>query len=159
MKYGPIAPKKAFTIIEVMLAIAMLLIVVLGTSGFRYNAALNARRADLQTTASRIALLLCEGWSGVGGDITFNPENAFSPDLDISAYIGPPAPLNFNIIGTYKIVLEGSDYYSTLSYFDIDSELRIINVIVCWDQDGMQTSDFASADKSYGLTTYIENPN
>jgi prepilin-type N-terminal cleavage/methylation domain-containing protein len=59
MKSKKVESKKAFTIIEVMIAIAIMLIAILGTSAFRYNTALSARRADLHTTSARVALLLC----------------------------------------------------------------------------------------------------
>ena len=159
MDYRKNTQKKAFTIIEVMLAIAILLVAVLGTSAFRYSAALNARRADLQTTASRTALLLCESWSGVGGSATFNPEAVFVADINIISHTGPTEPLGFNVLGSYQIVMEGNHYYATLSWIDIAPELRALNVIVNWDQADTGTHDVSQADRSYQLTTYIENPN
>ena len=135
--------EKAFTLIEVMIAIIVLLITILGTSAYRYHAALSARRSDLYTNAARTALLLCEGWSGMGGDITFDPVEAFGSDLTIISNTGPEAPSSFTQLGSYKIVLEGSDYYATLS----------------WKECGRGTDSFDNADKSYWLTTYVENPN
>ena len=61
MKSKKVKFKNAFTIIEAMIAIAILLIAILGTSAFRYHTALSARRADLHTTSARVAMLLCEG--------------------------------------------------------------------------------------------------
>jgi len=151
--------KSAFTLIEVMIAITILLIAILGTSAYRYNAALSARRADLYTNAARTAILLCEGWSGLGGDTTFDPVGAFGSDLTITNNVGPGAPSTFTTLGSYKILLEGSDYYATLSWKNLDTELRALNVIVSWNQCGRGTNSFDSVDKSYRLTTYIENPN
>ena len=42
--------------------ITILLIALIGTSTFRYAAALDVRRADAHTTAARIALALGESW-------------------------------------------------------------------------------------------------
>lgn len=152
--------KKAFTIIEVMIAITILLIAVLGTSAFRYNAALSARRADLYTNAARTALLLCEGWNGVGGAPAFDPVEAFGgSDLTIINDIGPSVPSGFTALGSYKVLLEGGDYYATMSWKDLATDLRVLNVIVSWDQCGRGTNSFANADKSYQLSAYVENPN
>jgi Tfp pilus assembly protein PilV len=54
----------AVTLIEVMAAIVMVSVAVLGASGYRYYSALDAKRANMQSTAARIALLLCENRPG-----------------------------------------------------------------------------------------------
>ena len=51
-----------------MVAVTILLIALIGTSTFRYAAALDGRRAGTQTTAARVALTLCESWRGVKGN-------------------------------------------------------------------------------------------
>jgi len=150
--------RRAFTITEVMIAIVIFIIAFLGTSAYRYHAALSAHRADLQTTAARTALLLCEGWSGVKGVATFDPVAAFSSDLTISENVGPEVPDDFTLLDSYKIVLEGTDYYATLSWQDLATGLRALNVIVSWDQTGQGTDSFSDTNKSYRLTTYVENP-
>ena len=61
----------AFTIVEIMEAMVILLIAMIGASGYRYYAALDARKAAMQATAARIGLLLCESWRGVEGTETF----------------------------------------------------------------------------------------
>lgn len=55
------------TLIEVMIAILILSITALATSGFRYYAAMDARKADVQITAARLASLILSGWKGCGG--------------------------------------------------------------------------------------------
>ena len=56
-KYGA-----GFTLVEMMVTIAVLLIAVLGISAFRYNSALSAREAEAKTNAARIA-------HGTGGSV------------------------------------------------------------------------------------------
>ena len=68
----------AFTLIEVIAAILILSIAVLGTSGYRYYAALDARKATMHTTAAGIGLLLCESWRRLSDQNTFDPEACFS---------------------------------------------------------------------------------
>ena len=55
------------TLIEVMVTIVVISIAVVGAAGYRYHSALNARRANVQITAARIALLMLESWKGQGG--------------------------------------------------------------------------------------------
>jgi len=150
---------KAFTTLEVMIAVIILIIAVLGASAFRYSAALNARRVDLYTNSARTALLLCEAWSGKGGAATFDPVDVFGEDMSIISDVGPDAPAQFAALGSYKIVLQNDNYYVTLSSRNIAADLRALNVIISWDQTGAGSGEFDDADKSYRLTTYVENPN
>jgi Tfp pilus assembly protein PilV len=151
--------RMGFTFLEVMIAMSMLIIAILGTSAYRYSAALSARRADLQTTAARTALLLCESWTGAGGATNFDPKVAFGTDIAIIDSVGPNTPAGFTELGRYRILLEGNDYYATLSWKNLATELRALNVVVSWDQFGRGTNAFSGANKSYRLTTYVENPN
>jgi type II secretory pathway pseudopilin PulG len=151
--------KNGFTIVEVTVAITVLIIAILGTSAFQYHSALSARRADLYTTSARAALLLCEGWTGTGGNINFAPVSMFAPDVNIVESVGPTKPTDFTKLGSYKIRLEGCDYFATMSWKNLNADLRALNVIVSWDQFGKGKSGFANANKSYRLTTYVENPN
>ena len=146
--------RNAFTIVEVMIAAAIVFIAIIGTSANRYGATLNARRADLHATAVRTALLLCEGWNGTCGSTSFNPDNTFSSGLDIIASEGPDAPDGFTTLGSYRIMLEGVEYYATLSWENAETDLRALSVIVSWDPSGQGQS----AAKSYQLITYVENP-
>ena len=148
----------AFTILEIMIAAVIFIVAFLGTSAYRYGASLDARKADLQSTAVRTALMLCEGWNGVGGAASFKPVAAFSSDIIISAGVGPDAPSGFTWLGSYKVNFERTDYFVTLSWKKISTDLRALSVIVSWDQSGQDTGSFENANKSYRLTTYVENP-
>jgi type II secretory pathway pseudopilin PulG len=159
MLFNKAKSNRAFTTLEVMIAVVILIIAILGTSAFRYSAALNARRVDLYTNSARTALLLCEAWSGKGGAATFDPVAVFGADMSISADVGPDVPAQFVALGSYKIVLQNDNYYVTLSSKNIAADLRALNVIVSWDQTGAGSGEFEDADKSYRLTTYVENPN
>ncbi len=70
----------AVTLIEVMVAIVILSVTVLGTSGFRYYAAMDARKADVQITAARLASHLLNGWKGVGGYSAYSIYELLDPD-------------------------------------------------------------------------------
>ena len=150
--------KKAFTLIEIMIAVVIFIIAFLGTSAYRYGASLDARRADLQTKATRTALLFSEAWNGVGGATSFKPVAAFSSDITISVSVGPDEPSGFTWLGSYKVNFERTDYFVTLSWKKTDPDLKVLSVIVNWDASGQNTGNFAAAQKSYRLTTYVENP-
>jgi hypothetical protein len=147
------------TLVEVMLAIFILLITVLGASGYRYYAALDARKADLQTTAARIASLLCESWRGASDPNTFDPIQLTTGDPNSTlvvetSYDGPAVPADFTLLGIYKITINGVNYNAVLSWKDISQGLRALNVIVAWNPRGSQSE---LPDKSFKLTTYTAN--
>ncbi len=161
------------TLVEVMAAMAVLAIAALGASAFRYHAALGARKADLQTTAARTALLLCESWRGVSNPSTFDPTqlatsgpNSALAIETITIYEGHAVPADFTPLGTYGITINDVNYYAVLSWKDVSPGLRALNVIVAWDQRGSGPSsgggnvyDWGSVDasKSFKLTTYVVN--
>ncbi len=146
------------TLVEVMVAVTVLLVAMLGTSAYHYSAALNARRGNIYATASRTALLLSEGWNGVFGATNFNPVTAFGEQLTFTNSEGPEQPGGFTLLGKYRIEIDDVGYYATLSYKNIASELRALNIIISWDHSAKGDEAFGSVSKSYELTVYVENP-
>lgn len=152
-----------FTLVEIMAAIVILMVAVLGTSAFRYTAALGARRADAQTTAARIGLLLTESWRGTSDPNTFDPTdlaNGFSEStLEInSGSVSIEAPAGFTVLGTYRIAANDFGYDAVLSWKDVSGGgLRALNVIVAWDQRGSGSEYQRYPDKSFELTAYVTN--
>jgi hypothetical protein len=152
------------TLISSMIAVAIILIAIIGTSNFRYYTALDSRRATAQTEAARIALLLCESWRGVQGELNYDPITNLSSDLTISANEGPACPEDFTSLGSYSIMLDKNDgqddseyhisYYATLSWKDIQAGLRALNVTVAWAQKDLSVGGYGSTDKSFTLTIY-----
>jgi len=147
----------AFTLVEVMAATLILTVVVLGAAGYRYYTALDVRKASMHTAASRIALLLSESWRGVKGIETYDPTAHFGTDLAITASGGSSAPGGFTLLGSYTVALNGVNYYATLSWKDVSTGLRALNVVVAWSQKSQVTTNVADADKSFKLTTYTQN--
>ena len=151
------------TLISSLVAVAIILIALIGTSNFRYYAALDTRRATAQTEASRIALLLCESWRGIQGDLNYDPISVLSSDLIISNSEGSESPEGFTSLGSYLIMLGNNNeqeeneyhisYYTTLSWKDIEPGLRMLNIIVSWAQRDTG-GGFENADKSFSLTIY-----
>jgi hypothetical protein len=161
LKTGKIKCHRGVSLVSTMVAVAILLIALIGTSTFRYAAALDGRRADAHTTAARIALTLCESWRGVRGDLTYNPTVLLDSDLQVAAGQGPVKPEDFTLLGSYTINFNDdagvNDYTATLSWKDIQPGLRALNVIVAWASREQEGDDgLAAADKSFGLTVYTQ---
>jgi len=152
----------AVTLIEVMAAIVIVAIAVLGASGYRYYSTLDARRADFQNAAARIALLLCENWRGRGYDHTtdYDPvTHLTSAGLTVAnSGVGPGYGLT-NHLGQYEITADDVHYWAALSYDAGADGLRTLNVVVAWAQRQTgSAADIAAAaglDKTFKLTTYV----
>ena len=157
-KADRIRRRRGMSLVGTMVAVVILLIAVIGTSSFRYCAALDARRADAQTSAARIALMLCESWSGVDGAVTYNPILQLGSDLVVTQSItGPAKASDFTLLGTYKVVLKdfhGVNHYATLSWKDVQPGLRALNVVVAWAQRGAGADKVENVDKSFRLTVH-----
>jgi len=152
----------AVTLIEVMAAIVIVAIAVIGASGYRYYSTLDARRADFQNAAARIALLLCENWRGRGydGTTTYNPiVHLTSENLLVAASgVGPDYASGFTPLGRYEITMDGVHYWAALSWDDDAATvgLRVLNVVVAWAQRQTGSDDAAAGlDKTFRLTTYV----
>ena len=164
LKTRKIRCRRGVSLVGTMVAVAILLIALIGTSTFRYAAALDGRRADAHTTASRIALTLCENWRGVKGAPTYNPTAYSGSDLEVAAGEGPDKPEDFTLLGSYTVQFDDgagvNDYAATLSWKDIQPGLRALNVVVAWvsrEQPVEGKNDAAATpDKSFGLTVYTQ---
>jgi len=112
MRHKPGKTRSGLTLIELMLAITVIVVGVLGAMMFRYGSALEARKADIQVGAGRVALLILEGWKGAIGSTTYNPKT----DISLSG--------NISISGTgpYTVQLTGggmnTSYSASLTRLD-----------------------------------------
>ena len=140
------------TLIEVMLAIVIVSMIVLGASGYRYYALLDVRKAEMRNNAATIALLFCENWRGRG----FNAAATFEPQYDDS--LG--SELDFEDVDTdsktYTININGVRYYAAMSWLELGEELRALNVAVRWAQrQRLEDGGPPAPDKSFYLTTFV----
>jgi hypothetical protein len=148
-----------------MIFIVVLTIAVIGTSGYRYFAAMDIRRSDNEITAGRIAMQLVESWKGIGGgDSTYNPINDTGIGLDIesaSSALAPEKPSTFTLLqngGYYKVVSNDSIYYATMSYHTINSasgNLETLNVIVNWPANESLPDNDVTTKKSLCLSELL----
>ncbi len=158
MKNDNLKRFRGVSLIEAMLAITVLVIAVLGASGYRYYSSLDGKRADMRSTASRIGMLLCESWRGVKGDEDFDPTVYSETQLAMTEITVPDSlvPDDFKALGAYEIQTGNVNYYAVLSYDDVSDGLRAMNIVVTWAQRQQSESSVADADKQFSLTTYVE---
>jgi prepilin-type N-terminal cleavage/methylation domain-containing protein len=164
-----------FTIIEMMVTILVLAIIVIGTAGYRYYSALDARKAVKESDAARVALMLLESWRAHQGDPLFDPTTnppLFNPSGFITKSSGsfPPGPedagITWTSLGSYTITMQSVNpsesaltYYVTLSYNNNDYKpgLRILNATAAWPISINEQNYTTSGNYwTISLTTYAE---
>jgi Tfp pilus assembly protein PilV len=141
--------RRGFSLLDVIIASVVLIIAILGTTSYRYHSALDERKAAMQTAAARVALLLCESWRGVHGDTTCNPTAWNLYGVSISAGSGPAVPSGFTSLNSYAITTNNFNYTATLSWQNISTGLRVLNITIVWPTSGTGTPN-----NSYILTSY-----
>jgi Tfp pilus assembly protein PilV len=150
--------RRGLSLVNTMVTVTILSVAVIGSSSFRYCAALDSRRAAKQVAAAQIAVLLCESWRAVEGIETYDPVAHLGTDLELTENPDAPGntPTGFTTLGGYTVTLNGADFYATLSWNDVDAGLRAINVTVAWAQRDSNADD---TDKAFQLTAYTLTAN
>ncbi|MDD5063452.1 MAG: prepilin-type N-terminal cleavage/methylation domain-containing protein [Phycisphaerae bacterium] len=162
----------AGTLIEVMLAMAILSIAALGALGSQYYTVGHVRIARAETIAVRTALLLLEDWKSTGGSEDYDLAAlglGFSPRLFIPSQWsqghggGLGSPLHNY---AYAIVVDGLPMLVTLRWEDVaddsiaEIKLRQLAVVVRFgeiDNHGNMTfpESYLENILSLALTTYV----
>jgi Tfp pilus assembly protein PilE len=150
---------KRFTgssLIEVMLAAAVVSIAIIGGVSYRYYSSLDGRRANIHATTARVALMLCESWGGTNGSLTYDPVVHLDSDsLTITADDGPEAPADFTTLSSHKLIVSNVTCYATLSFKDIDTGLRALNVRVAWQRRDKSDKGLSDMDSVFELSSYV----
>jgi hypothetical protein len=149
---------RGFSLTETLISAVALVIAVLGNSGYRYQSMLLTQRADKWRTAATVAQLLCQSWVGMQGSGTYDPVSALGSGVTIASDTGPSAGAGFTLLGSYHIDLNGDRYFATLSWEDVQTGLRALNLNVAWAQSKRGAMTYADADKSFALTGYYVTP-
>lgn len=133
--------RRGFSMLELAIASLILGILSVGSLGYQYYASRDARRAEVQTTASRLAKMMLDQWKGMGGDTTYNPISSLSPEVTIIASERGPAAASvegvpFTKLGSYRIQVDTRYYYATCSWRAASAtEPILLNVAVAWRND------------------------
>ncbi len=139
---------KGLTLVEVMVTILVALVIVTGVMMYMYSSALNAHEADVRAIASRLNLLLLEGWKTKLGETNpydpaldfFDSSNPAIPFEEITAI--DPAPADppgldnaTNTFRYYRIKIDGVKYFVKMTYADSSTGQRTLNVAVAWNRN------------------------
>jgi len=156
-----ICPKvsRAFTLIELMVALAVISIAAMCALDYQYYAAKHSRIAHTQITAMRTAQLLIEDWKSVGGSTAYNP-------LDLQlGFSSTSVPSGFTMgqsIGStlnntvYTITINNVPMMIILCYSDVAHDdisgttLRQLTAMVRWPEGGSTLCNLPVV-----LTTYV----
>jgi prepilin-type N-terminal cleavage/methylation domain-containing protein len=142
--------RRGMTLIEVMLAVAIIIIAALGAMCYEYLSVNHVRFARAQLAATRVGQILIEDWKSTGAIDNYNPEY-----LQMGFNQTSPLPN-----ATCETTIDGLPLYISFSSDDVGRDdfagvtLRQINVVVRWNQNfgrGAATND----DPGVSLTTYV----
>jgi prepilin-type N-terminal cleavage/methylation domain-containing protein len=139
--------REGFTLVEVMLAVAVTVVVALGTLCYQYYGVQHSRAADAQVTGTRVGQLVLEDWKSTGGDQDYDP-------AALGLGFTTTSPEN------YIITLDNQTFYVQLVRNDIDQDtvagvtLREIKVLVRWRKDYARGA-ISGSDPLINLTTYV----
>jgi hypothetical protein len=116
--------RRAITLLEVMIATAVLVIASTGALSYQYHAAKGAQIARAQITGTRTAQLLLEDWMSTGGYKEYDPTElklGFSAAPIPSVFEGVKGnPLNNAI---YTITVDKLPLMVMLAWADVDHDL------------------------------------
>jgi prepilin-type N-terminal cleavage/methylation domain-containing protein len=153
-KMWPTRQRDGFTLTEVMISVLIVMVLVTGALGYQYNSTRDVKISEVQATASRVAMLLLEGWKGQQGDLSFDPVDMFGDEMLIQTSTwGPDVPDNpggvpLTPLNFYEIIVSDIYYYAALSYEDATaSEPMLLNATVAWRRDYRQ--DEFEGDESF----------
>ncbi|MEN8126838.1 MAG: prepilin-type N-terminal cleavage/methylation domain-containing protein [Planctomycetota bacterium] len=137
--------RRGFTLTEVMISMLITMVLATGTMGYQYHSMRNVKVSEVQAAASRVAMLLLEGWKGQQGSTRFDPAAVFGGEIVIQTTAsGPDAPNNLagvplTHLDFYKVIFQHVHYFVTLSYeMPSGSEPMLLNATVAWRRDYAQ---------------------
>jgi len=154
--------RRAFSLIEVVLAGAMMMVLASGALAYQYYSTTDVKKAEVKEAASHLALTLVESWKGQNGTSSFNPIAEFEDRLTIkSGHSGPPVSRleeeNFTLLGYYTVVSEGVTYFVTLSYRPENGTTpTMLCACTAWRKD-YAAGDITPKDASVRITTYMDS--
>ena len=118
-------PAQGVTLIEAVVAIAILAIAAVGSLSYQYQAVKHTQIARAQITATRTVQLLLEDWKSTGGSTDYDPQNlelGFSPRLAVPSHwsegqgVGLGSPLHDSV---HSIIIDGFPMIVMLSWEDV----------------------------------------
>jgi len=148
--------RDGFTLVEVMVSVAIIIIVALGTLSFQYQSVKLNRSSEAQVTATRLSQLLLEDWKSTGGNPGYDATSLGLGFFDPT----PPAT------GSYIITLDNQTFYIQMaqelapvsSGSNPDTvagvTLQQLSVTVSWRKD-YSSDAVGDSDPTLTFTTFV----
>lgn len=139
---------RAFTLLELVITMLILIILSVGAMMYQYFAMRLAMRAKAEIIVARTARLILDNWKKTGGD-----ENFDLSELD-------PAFTAASGTDKYQITIDDLPMTAEISWQDIDTDnqalvtLRQIQTTIRWRLD-YQDGQIRENDPSYVIATYV----
>ncbi|MDH4202079.1 MAG: prepilin-type N-terminal cleavage/methylation domain-containing protein [Phycisphaerae bacterium] len=136
---------RAFTLVECLVVMLILMVTFGGVIGFRYFSILSAERAETQLLAARAAVVISEAWRAQKGATDFDPtQQGFDdyfqilPAGSVLAFMGT-LPSGSLLLGDYQVEIEGRQFRAKLMYENAAGvpNARLLYVVMNW-QDRKQ---------------------
>jgi type II secretory pathway pseudopilin PulG len=147
---------KAFTLVEIVLSILILMVLVNGVLGYQYLSARDVKIAEVHTAAGRLGTLMLQSWKGGGGQAGFDPVAAFGAELDIrTSGHGPSVPEGFSFHGRYRVRMNDVCFFVTLAKANATEQRpATLHASVAWRKDyGNAALD--GTEKPVQLSCYV----
>jgi len=148
--------RDGFTLVEVMVSVAIIVIVALGTLSFQYQSVKHSRSAEAQVTAARLGQLLLEDWKSTFGDSGYDATSLGLGFLNST----PP------VAGSYIITLDNQTFYIEMAQqlAPVSSgsnpdpvagvTLQQLSVTVSWRRN-YSSGAVSSSDPTLTFTTFV----
>lgn len=153
-------PKRntGLTLVEILIAMTLILVVVIGAMSFRYHAVMDAREADARITAARVGSMLLNAWVARVGDTSFDPVAEFNPGIPILVSAsGTSSPADYTELNKYHIYCDEVNYYATLSHKStISGQAGALTITINWMNDYREW-DASAVKQSISMTTYVRS--
>jgi len=148
----------AFTLVEVVLSIVILMVLVNGVLGYQYLSARDAKLAEVHAAGGRLATLMLQSWKGCGGTNDFDPVDAFRGEIDIRlSSSGPEVPEEgtFSAHGQYRVRLNDVHFFVTLAKANAaEQHPMTLHASVAWRKDYSSTA-LDGSEKALQMSCYV----
>jgi prepilin-type N-terminal cleavage/methylation domain-containing protein len=145
--------RRALTLVELMVAVAIIAVAVIGAMGFRFYCVTDAKKADVQVNAARIASMILENWKGMGGEKSYNPKTQFG-SFTSQFTITPDQQVGASTMYQIQDKTNQVWYDAILSFTEKTlPEPNELSISISWRQGYGKTGTMAH---TIGITEYAE---
>jgi Tfp pilus assembly protein PilV len=157
MKYQYNKRPSGMSLAELLVAMSVLIISLLGAVKFRYYSNLDAHKSEVQNKAVRLASTIMGRWKIMGDYSSYDLAVDMADVLTISELeSGPTITGGFSTIGYYHIDFENVNFYVTLGHIaSTSTKPDTLTITVGWMIDNEQW-DISEGYRTIEITSYAE---